>query len=121
MSGKTYVFEKNEQEIEAISFGFGPDGCLVTLRDDRGEHRVACGSAAWQKGTTTFGPIGPRPVAARGTWTAGDTYALRLCYYETPFCPTITCRFAGDTLTCDYRENVSFGPTEHPQLVGRLA
>ena len=59
-------------------------------------------------------------MAASGAWTSDDTYEIRLCFYETPFCPTIICRFAEDRLTYDYKPNVGFGPLERPQLVGRL-
>lgn len=121
VSGQRYVFEANERQLEAISFGFSEDGCLVTVWDGRGEHRIPCGSALWRTGQAPFGPLGLQPVAARGAWTAEDTYALRLCYYEAPLTPTIACRFAGDTLTYDYRENVGFGPTEYPQLVARAS
>jgi hypothetical protein len=60
-----------------------------------------------------------RRVVVSGAWTADDTFALKVCLYETPFCPTITCRFVDDTVLYDYVTNVSFGPKEMPQLVGR--
>ncbi len=59
------------------------------------------------------------PVVAAGAWTAADTYLVQLRYYSTPFSRTLTCRFDGDTVTVDARLNVSFGPLEQPQLVGR--
>jgi hypothetical protein len=134
MSGTAYRFEDNELGIEAAALEFGADGSTVLrVRDDArgGEHEIACGGGgAWTKGATIFGvapslggasaTAAPTPVAASGAWAADDTYVAKLCFYETPFCPTITCRFAeGDRLLLDYRENVSFGPTEHPQLVGQ--
>ena len=119
VSGKQYAMEANGQKVEAIAFDFHGDRCTVTVGDDRGEHRIACGSGAWLKGMTTYDHDAPRRVAASGAWTAEDTYAIALCFYETPFCLTITCRFAEDRLTFDSKANVAFGPLERPQLVGR--
>ena len=56
-----------------------------------------------------------------GAWTSDDTYVIRLCFNETPFCPTLTFRFSADQLAADWKDNVAFGPTEHPQLIGRVA
>jgi CubicO group peptidase (beta-lactamase class C family) len=116
-----YTFEENEGKFEVIEFDFGPERCAVSVWDDRGEHQLVCGSGAWIEGETTLDPMAPRKVAASGAWTAEDTYTIKLCLYETPFCPTITCRFTEDRLTYDFRANVAFGPLERPQLVGRKA
>jgi hypothetical protein len=134
VSGKTYALEANDQGVETISLAWSGEGCLLTVRDDCGEHRVACGTGAWLKGATTLDSRQARPrpattldspqaqpVATSGVWTAHDTYVIQLCFYETPFCPTITCHFVEDRLTYDLRPNVGFGPLERPQLVGRMA
>jgi CubicO group peptidase (beta-lactamase class C family) len=120
VSGRTYRFEANEQKVEAISFDFGPDGCLCTIWAGQDKHQVACGSDVWLKGTTSLDSRKPRRVAARGAWPAEDTYLMKLCFYETSFCPTITCRFIEDRLLFDFKANVAFGPTERPQLAGRM-
>ncbi|MFL7869375.1 MAG: serine hydrolase, partial [Anaerolineales bacterium] len=58
-------------------------------------------------------------VAASGVWRADDTFSLTLCQYETPFTLTLDFQFNDRTVTFDSRINVSFGPTEAPQLVGK--
>jgi hypothetical protein len=121
VSGTTYMLEANPQGIATIAFDFGAEPNIITARDSHGEHRIACGSGAWSSGTTTLGSGDPQRVAASGAWQAADVYAVKLCYCETPFCYTFTCRFAGERLTIDSRVNVAFGPTEQPQLVGRSA
>lgn len=121
VSARNYVFEANDQEVEAISFDFGGENPLFTLQDHRGTHQVACGSGVWLKGITGLDFDKPRPVAASGAWTAEDTYVMRLCFYETPFCPILTCRFEDDKLIFKFEANVAFGPTERPQLMGRAA
>jgi CubicO group peptidase (beta-lactamase class C family) len=117
VSGRTYRFDANELQFESVGFIFGAAECEITIRDERGEHQIAVGDSAWLKGLTTFVDRGgPQPVAAAGAWTSEDTYLVKLVYYETPFCATMTCRFVEDRLLFDFALNVSFGPTEFPQL-----
>jgi CubicO group peptidase (beta-lactamase class C family) len=119
VSGRTYVFEKNEQDVDAITLDVGTDISTLTVQDSNGTHQVAVGDGAWLQGATTL--IGGRvnSVAASGAWTSDDIYVIRLCFNETPFCPTLTFRFSADQLATDWKDNVAFGPTEHPQLIGR--
>ena len=58
-------------------------------------------------------------MAATGAWTADDTYTVKACLYETPFCRTLRLWFTGRALVLDQEMNVGFGPTKRPQLVGR--
>jgi hypothetical protein len=121
VSRQTYRFPPNDAQLDELTLDFGAESCELRVRDNRGEHRVVCGHGTWRRGETTLDHHGRQAVAASGAWTAEDTYEIRLCYTETPFCPTITCRFVGDRVLVDYRVNASFGPTELPQLEGRLA
>ena len=131
VSGKTYTFEPNSETLRSLSFDFGGEACTLTYRllgggKRRGKHPLTCGYGTWREGVAVLG--GPTPqalgaptpnrVAASGVWTAEDTFSLTLCQYETPFTLTITCRFEGDRLFCDFKVNVSFGPLERPQLIG---
>ena len=121
VSGKTYALEANDQEIESVSFEFGAEGDALTFRGDGHEFRIACGAGDWTLGETAFDHLGPEPIAVSGAWTADDTYVAKACYYETPFCPSWTFRFEGDEITFDFRDNVSFGPVDRPQIKGRVA
>ena len=141
VSGRTYLFEPNERGFISASFDFRK--CEMVMRNNRGDqpvtssedgaftlaerasmpgrgdHRLVFGmDGAWVRGTTCLDTPDPRPVAASAAWVAGDTFVIRLCFYETPFCPTITCRFEENKLLLDYQLNVSFGPLDRPQLVG---
>jgi hypothetical protein len=119
--GGTYIFQPNQLELQAISFAFGPAGCELTLRDPRGEHHLAAGYGAWREGVTTFVDRGERqPFVGAGAWVDADTYHAKFYYNETPFCVMMACQFVGDQLLFDFSVNASFGPTEFPQLVGRL-
>jgi hypothetical protein len=123
LSGKHYLFEENEMQVESLSLDFTETGCRLTLCDADGEHQVVCANGAWHEGQTTLDNWRrkPRPVTASGAWTAEDTYVIKLCFYETPFCPTISCRFVEDRLLYQFMPNVGFGPLDLPVLEGRPA
>ncbi|HXR04594.1 MAG TPA: serine hydrolase [Verrucomicrobiae bacterium] len=127
LSGKTYLFPTNAQDIDAVTFDFkGPDA-IFDVRSLGQEYRIACGSGAWKKGRTAFvagaetwvaAPV-EQPVAASGAWTADDTYTVKLAYCETPLAITLTCRFAGDrVLLLNVEYSVELVQTNPPLLVG---
>ena len=78
------------------------------------------GSDAWVTGSTKLGEGFSRRVAASGAWTDADTYTIKFCFYETPFCPTLTGHFVEEQLHFAFKSNVGFGPLEPVQLVGKL-
>jgi len=126
VSGKTYFFPTNAQNIDTVTFDFkGPDATF-NVRSLGQEHRIVCGSGAWKKGRTAFvagaeewvaAPV-EQPVAASGAWTADDTYTLKLADYETPLAITFTCRFAGDrVLLLNVEPSVQLVATANPPLL----
>jgi CubicO group peptidase (beta-lactamase class C family) len=119
LSGSSYTLEPNQQGIEKISFGLLAEPNSITAHDSHGEHQIMCGGGAWLSGTTRLSSGEPQRIAASSAWLADDVYAVKLCYSETPFCYTFTCRFAEERLTMDAHVNVAFGSTELPQLVGQ--
>jgi len=129
VSGKTYLFPKNEREIQSMALEFHPGISVLLVRDRTGENRIECSNGAWKKGHASFlNGLGGRlvepaiqPVAASGGWTADDTYTVKLALSETPFYITMVFRFDGDQLVFDSQYNVWFGPTKLPQLVGHRA
>ncbi len=126
MTGRWYNFTGKRSPLWAVSFAFGSDEDICTVRDARGEHRVVCAHGGWAKGVTTWDLVHPhptehgasQPVAASGAWTAEDTYEMRLYFYETPFCFAVISKFEADKVKLKLKVNVSFGPTEFPQLTG---
>lgn len=127
VSGKSYCLDANPMKLDTALFAFSPDGGSLTLRGEGGEQRIAIGHGSWKPGVLP--PAGPPPlgappsgkIAARGAWTADDTYTMKVCYVETPQVETITCRFAGEEVSLSRAINVAFGPTEPQVLVGRAA
>jgi CubicO group peptidase (beta-lactamase class C family) len=127
VSGKEYVFSRNDQQIEAAKLEVESSGSTLVLRSAGREIRIECGNGAWKKGDTTL-PSGfiPRlvspakqPIAASGAWIDDGTYTVKLCLTETPFYLTIILQFQEDQLVLDSKFNVAFGSAMLPQLVGR--
>jgi hypothetical protein len=121
--GKRYAFPANDRKLEAITLApaeGGNGGVTLVARIDGKESRIACGGPGqWRKGRMAWGRQAEQPAAASGAWTGDDTYAARICFYETPFVATVRLKFAGDGLRCDGEWNVGFGPTKEAPLVGR--
>jgi CubicO group peptidase (beta-lactamase class C family) len=122
VSGKQFVFPKNEQKMEMIGIECNSDGAVMnlTLRTEGTEHRVPCGIQNWKKGRLTLAGFPERVVALSGAWTDSDTLTVKVCICETPHCLTLRLKFTGDQLQLDSEMNVAFGPTKRPQLIGRL-
>ena len=127
VSGRTYLFPTNAENIDVVSTDFkGPDAILV-VRSLGQEYRIDCGSGVWKKQKTAFNAgtepwiVAPveQPVAASGAWTTDDTYTVKLAYYETPLAITFTCRFAGNhVLLLRVENSVNFTPTNPSLLIG---
>ena len=119
--GKTYGFPANDRKLEVIGLvaGDGKDGGVTIVARVNGvEQRVACGRGEWRKGRSAWGVLAVQPVAAGGTWTGDDTFAAKICFYETPFTVTVRLKFTGAEVRYDFESNVGFGPTKPTQLVG---
>lgn len=121
-SGKEFVFAANGQKLESIKIDADSAGRVksVSMRMGGVEQQVECGHGQWPRGRMAYGAFTNQPVAVSGAWTADDTYALKLCFYETPTFITATLKFDGDELLCDAEPNVAFGWVKQPQLVGRM-
>jgi hypothetical protein len=123
VSGRVYELPENEDELEAVGVELGKEATLVVRSAGR-EHRLPVGLGAWRRGGTLpmdRSRLMEQPdyrVAAAGAWTDDDTFTVKACFHDTPFCATLGLRFAGDALVLDRAMNVGFGPTKRPTLVG---
>ena len=125
VSGKTYALPANAAGLEAVACDFTAASPTLTFTRGGQPHRIVCGGDAWHEGRTALlphlghDPAAPdQPYAAAGAWTQPDTYTAKLVLTETPYYLTITCRFGGDLVVLDLEQNVAFGPTKLPSLVG---
>jgi CubicO group peptidase (beta-lactamase class C family) len=121
-----YAMEPGPLQVEGLRFDLTSSGGALTIRTPAGEQQVAFGWGKWVKGVTTLVMAQPlmsqtRAVMTSATWSAEDTLLVTLRLVETPFYYTMTCIFSGDRLEVVPTTNVSFGPTELPPIVGRLA
>ncbi len=119
VSGQLYELPKNDDGLEAIGLEQGEATTLV-VRSAGQEHRVSVGQGDWRRGGTLLEDGVERKVAATGAWTADDTYTVKACLYETPFCRTLRLWFTGRALVLDQETNVG-DRRKRPQLVGRPA
>ncbi len=123
VSGRVFDLPKNDDGIEAVAVHLGQEPTLAVTAQGR-EYRVPLGMGTWQRGgqlpmsRVRSMPDGAYAVAASGAWTDDDTFTVKACFHETPFCATLGLRFAGDALVLDREMNVANGPTKRPTLVG---
>jgi CubicO group peptidase (beta-lactamase class C family) len=118
VSNVMFELPKNDDGLEAVGLDARAEPALV-LRHGGRERRVPVGVGAWRRGGTLPVAGVEQPAAATGAWTSDDTFAAKVCLYETPFCATLNLWFTGRALVLDQEMNVGFGPTKRPQLVGR--
>lgn len=131
VSEAEYRFEENDQNLTSVKLDLDGDNCVLTFVNADGKsHRVEGSLSDWKMGETTFllSHIWPRKsptptvkTRVRGAWTNENTLAFKLCFYETPFTPTLTFRFddGGQVMTLDIGGSVGFGSSERPSLIGR--
>ncbi|MBN2390248.1 MAG: beta-lactamase family protein [Anaerolineae bacterium] len=119
VTGKRFVFEKNVPRLKSVTCEFDTGEATITLRNAQGVQRIVCGQGTWIKGTVQLGWEVAGQIAASGAWTDENTYTAKVYFYEAPFCVTLTCHFDEGQLTFNFKQNVSFGPTEWPQLTGQ--
>lgn len=128
LSGKSFAFPDNDRGIKSISFDFNSATPVLLVRTSTDEITTPLGFESWKRSRDSFTngldhflsvPANPL-VAASGAWTREDTFSVKIVLYETPFYTTLNFRFEGDQLTIDSEDNVAFGPTKLPQLVGKV-
>jgi CubicO group peptidase (beta-lactamase class C family) len=119
-AGRVYKFEKNENQVQSVSFSFPANTCVLKLKTDTATHTLSFGNGTWKPGVTTKrGPslvgrakhhfIGlPAPkVVGSYRWLNGHTLEMKLRYIESPHTETFTCTFNGDSLKMEVAN--SFG------------
>ncbi len=121
-SGIRYEFAENSQKLKSVEVEFVQGVAALTIRDDRGDHLIMCGTGGeWIEGVTRLDNWGDRPVAATGAWTALDTYTARVAFTTAPYGAIITLRFAENEIRYHYKPNVGFFGTDRAELIGRSA
>lgn len=126
LSARKFVFESNELGITSASLDFSGTDPRLTLQDATGTHELRCGLGQWlrqrsafQKRISNVFDNERQGIAASCGWADERTFVAKLCFHETPY--TLTGRFTFDKerLLIDFEHNLRWGPTKHPQLVGK--
>jgi hypothetical protein len=125
ISGRVFNIESNDDKVSTVRFDFTPDRCVFTLRDDRGEHRIANGLADWLEGQTSMTGnklhhqyFDAMRVVAGGRWIDSKTFEMTWQFNESAFRDRVVCRFDGDSMTLDRSVNVNSSDTSRPTLRG---
>lgn len=123
VSNKTYRFAANDMKVESAKLDFdGLGGGTLSLNDGTNGCTIPFGYGEWRPTTLPFPLFGfpYRAVTASGAWTVPETFAVKVCFYETPFILTVASRFGGggETMTLTISGALGFGPKERPELIG---
>lgn len=131
ISGKVFQLEENPLKVQSLRLDFSDKGCSLTLADGHGEQALAAAHGRWELGQSSLfqgdprhalvADVKPVPVAAGYAWTGERALQIVARFYETPFFYTLNFKFEGEQVTLEGGVNVSFGPTQMPTLVGKLA
>jgi hypothetical protein len=126
ITGKKFIFDKNADQLEAVSLEAKPTGGYILMAKLNGkERRVPVAPGKWQNGTFAFNDISPleanrdEPAAGAGAWD-GNTFVAKIAFVETPYHLTLRMHFTKDQVAIDPELNVSFSGPKRPQLLGRL-
>lgn len=131
ISGTTYAIDPNALGIERIHFNVDGDGksSTITIEDAAGEHPVTAGYGVWQTSNSEArvpmrerawsSGLDPEAMAACGSWTAEDTFELRICYIEAEVCPIMRFHFTNRELSVEIAPNVSWDEPTVTMLTGR--
>jgi hypothetical protein len=117
-SHRTYTFPANPL-IEAVTLTFTKTGAQIDLRLAGKDYPMSVTHGKWNRKNSLVRNGIPTKAATAGAWTSPDTYRLDICDYESPHCMWLSFRFAGDEVTLEAEQNVSFGPTKMPTVVGK--
>jgi len=120
ISGRKFIFEKNDLALESVSLDVAADGTVTfKARQFEKDQSVVASRGEWKKGAFPLSRTGTPPVAASGAWTADDTYAIQLAQSGQPFLETFRLKFAGDTVILNREMNVGAASNKPVTLTGK--
>lgn len=127
VSGKWYEFAENDRGVKAVALDFNSWSPVLIVQTANGETRTPIGMNSWAKsrgsftnGLDHFLSVPENPlVAASGAWSGENTFTVKIVLYETPFYSTVNFKFEGNRMLIDSEQNVAFGQTRLPPLIGQ--
>ncbi|QEH33382.1 6-aminohexanoate-dimer hydrolase [Aquisphaera giovannonii] len=126
VAGRMFAFDANPMKLESLSIQADERGDTLVIRAAGKEGRIRAGHGDWTTGPAAIGPMSALSggksdwlVGAASAWTADETLTVKACFIETPFIATFRLKFSGDEVRLNASNNVGFGATRAPELVGK--
>lgn len=125
INGKSFIAEKNNLQLQEISFAISNNICTATLKTAKGNYDIKFGAGKWQSGETNMpGPsltsgskentafLYPAKITGSYAWQGANTLVLTLRYIESPHTETFTCHFENNKLTIEAARSFDYGKTK---------
>lgn len=117
----TYKLDDNQFALDTFSISFNNNEAAVTLQFKTGEDSVIClGRGEWLESFAQIIDASLNRIMSSFTWVADDQLQLTLLFIEMPFCITLEIILLENQLILKQKFNVNMGPTEFPEIIGRL-
>lgn len=122
INGKSFSLNKNELNINRISFHFKDNSCNMEMTTDTSAYNFAFGSGTWKYGEThrpgpyllsralaLYKGLPALKVAGNYQWSDSVTLNLMLRYIESPHSQKIVCKFTNDSIRLQIANSNDFG------------
>jgi CubicO group peptidase (beta-lactamase class C family) len=135
VNGKNFSISENSLNVSQFALAFANDSCTVTIKDEKGVHKIVSGIGKWKEGTTDLSTIPlklvltPVPgetktrIAANGLWLDDNTFQMTWRFIETAHYETVKCSFEGENISVEFKRSLAIlGNTKdaRPVLSGKL-
>lgn len=134
ISGKEFVLDANDYNVNSVSFNFKSDKCVFTIKgNDKTETPITCGINQYYLGdnkkpapSSLFSKLRidfDSAVAASATWKDANTLILHWRTIETTHNDTLTCVFANNAVTISFMHSMALGEKradERAPITGRM-
>jgi hypothetical protein len=124
--GKVYQLASNVLHVDKISVAStDADGSVLEFQAQGKTEKIALERDAWKLGEVQPGLLDVRylgipdtKVAGQGQWTAPDTFAAKIVFYQTPIYMQLELKFADGKVTVKTSYNASFSKNPEPDITG---
>jgi hypothetical protein len=129
---KPFILEKNDRNIESLSFYFMEGMCHMSIKIDNISYPLTFGDGNWITEETAkpgpnllnhalghFDVLPASKVAGSFTWKDANTLELVLRYIESPHHEVYTCKFDKHKVSIDVYTSYAFGQKQ-PLLTGKM-
>ena len=124
--GKVYQLASNVLHVEKISVtSTDANGSVLELQAQGKTEEIALGRDAWKLGEVQPGLLDVRylgipdtKIGGQGQWTAPDTFAAKIVFYQTPIYLQLELKFAAGKVAVKTSYNASFSKNPEPDIEG---